>query len=48
MSTDLGSNFFPLPIEGLRLFITVLMALGITEQEIDLMIRQNPAKILDL
>lgn len=48
LSTDLGNNLFPLPIEGLRLFITVLMALGIDQQEIDLMIRKNPAKILDL
>jgi len=48
LSTDLGNNFETLPIEGLRLFITVLMALGIDNQEIDLMIRQNPSKILDL
>lgn len=48
LSTDSGNNLLPLPIEALRLFITVLMALGIDEQEIDLMIRRNPAKILGL
>ncbi len=48
LSTDSGNNLFSLPIEGLRSFTQVLMALGIDEQEIDLMIRQNPSRILDL
>lgn len=48
LSTDSGNNLFSLPIEGLRTFTQVLTALGINEQEIDLMMRRNPAKILDL
>jgi hypothetical protein len=48
LSTDLGNNLFVLPIEGLRSFTSILMALGINEEEIDLMIRQNPSNILGL
>lgn len=48
LSTDSGNSLFPLPIECLRSFTQVLMALGIDEQEIDLMIRQNPSTILGL
>jgi len=48
LSTDSGNNFFPLPIEGFRSFLQVLTALGITEQEIDVMIRKNPCRILGI
>jgi hypothetical protein len=48
LSTDLGNNLFVLPIEGLRSFTNILMSLGINEGEIDLMIRQNPSKVLGL
>jgi hypothetical protein len=48
LSTDLGNDLFPLPIEGFRSYLQVLTALGINEQEIDTMIRKNPSKILGL
>lgn len=48
LSTDLGQWWTPTPAQGLKLFITSLRAAGITEAEIDLMSRKNPAKILGL
>ncbi len=48
IASDLGQVCNPSPVEGLRMFILVLMALGITRQEIDIMVRKNPAKLLGL
>jgi hypothetical protein len=48
VSTDLGQSFNPLPVEGLRMFIVTLLKYGVTEDEINLMIRINPAKLLGL
>lgn len=48
LSSDCGNILLPLPIEGLRLFTTVLTVLGIDDQEIDQMIRRNPTRILGL
>jgi hypothetical protein len=48
MSTDTGNNLFAMPIEALRCFTQVLMTLGVSEEEIDVMLRQNPAKVLGL
>jgi predicted metal-dependent phosphotriesterase family hydrolase len=38
----------PSPAEGLRMFILSLMNQGITREEIDIMVRKNPAKLLGL
>lgn len=48
IATDLGQVGNPSPIEGLRMFIVELMNLGITREEIDVMVRKNPAKLLGL
>ncbi len=48
VSTDLGQSFNPLPVEGLRMFIITLLKYGITEDEITLMIKTNPEKLLGL
>jgi hypothetical protein len=48
MSTDLGQSFNPLPVEGLRMFIVTLLKYGITSDEISIMIKTNPAKLLGL
>ena len=47
-STDLGQGFNPLPVEGLRMFIVTLLKYGITEDEINLMTKINPGKLLGL
>lgn len=46
LSSDLGSYMNPPPVEGLKLFIITLMELGVTRDEIDLMIKKNPAKLI--
>ncbi len=48
MSTDLGQIWNPPPVEGLRMFIVTLLKYGITEDEISLMTKINPSKLLGL
>lgn len=48
MSTDLGQMFNPHPIEGMRMYVQTLLRSGITEKEIDIMLKKNPADLLDL
>ena len=48
MSTDFGQIFNPLPVEGMRMYIETMLRYGITEEEIAVMVRENPAKALGL
>jgi hypothetical protein len=48
VSTDLGQAENPIHPMGLKVFIMELMKAGVTQQEIDLMTRVNPARLLDL
>jgi len=48
VSTDLGQPQNPLPVEGMRLFIATLLHHGITQKEVELMIKSNPAMLLGL
>ena len=48
VSTDLGQPQNPLPVEGMRLFIATLLHHGITQNEVELMIKSNPEMLLDL
>jgi len=48
LSTDLGQVYNPSPVQGMRMFIVNLLQLGISEKEIDLMTRKNPAMLLGL
>jgi hypothetical protein len=48
MSSDMGQPINPIPREGFRMFIKTMLHLGISEKEIDIMIRKNPAKLLGL
>jgi hypothetical protein len=48
MSSDLGQPGNPVHTQGLRDFITALKAGGITDREIDLITRNNPARLLGL
>jgi hypothetical protein len=48
MATDFGQVFNPSPVEGLRMFILSLMNQGISSEEIHIMVRKNPAKLLGL
>jgi predicted metal-dependent phosphotriesterase family hydrolase len=48
LSSDMGQPVNPIPIEGFRMFITTMLHLGISESEIDVMTKTNPAKLLNL
>ena len=48
LSTDLGMNLFPAPLEGLRGFCEMMKTAGISPREIDILIKENPARILGL
>ena len=47
MSTDLGQMFNPHPIEGMRMYVQTLLRLGIKETDIDIMLKKNPADLLN-
>ncbi len=48
LGTDLGQAHNPLPVEGMRMFIVTLLKAGVKEDEITLMAKINPAKLLGL
>jgi hypothetical protein len=48
ISSDFGQASNPPPTEGLRAFLTALLAAGIPPADLDLMVRRNPAAILGL
>ena len=47
-ATDLGQHDNAHPIEGFRMWLRILQELGFSDDELDLMSRQNPANLLDL
>lgn len=46
MSTDFGQNDNPPPPEGMRMFIATMLKYGMTDDEIESMVRINPARLL--
>lgn len=48
LSSDLGQRGNALPAEGFGAFLVALRGKGLTEQEIDRMSKQNPARLLGL
>lgn len=48
MSTDLGQSWNLPPAEGMRLFMATLLRNGISEKEIAMMAKENPARLLSL
>ena len=48
MSTDLGNWFNPSPPEGLRCFIQYMLYCGIKPEEVEVMVKRNPAYLLNL
>ena len=48
LSSDLGQKGNPLPTSGFAAYILALGAKGFTEQELDRMAKQNPARLLGL
>jgi predicted TIM-barrel fold metal-dependent hydrolase len=48
MSSDMGQPVNPIPVEGFRMFIKTMLHLGISQKDIDIMTKKNPAKLLNL
>jgi len=48
MSSDMGQPVNAIPREGFRMFVKTMLHLGISESDIDTMIKKNPAKLLGL
>jgi len=48
MTTDLGQSYNPPAPEGMRLFIGTLLRKGLNADQIELMVKTNPAKLLGL
>jgi hypothetical protein len=48
MSTDFGMEYYPSAPEGLRLFVATMLKKGLTEQQVELMVKTNPARLLGL
>ena len=46
MSSDLGQAGNPLHADGLRDYVRALRAAGVTDADIDTMLRVNPARLL--
>jgi len=48
LSSDLGQKANALPTDGFAAFLLAMRARGFTEQEVDRMSKQNPARLLGL
>jgi len=48
LTTDFGQEWNPLPAEGMRMMVATLLKCGLNIEEIELMIKVNPAKLLNL
>jgi hypothetical protein len=46
ISTDFGSMLNPPPVEGMKLYIRLLLALGVSTPNIETMVKRNPAWLL--
>jgi hypothetical protein len=48
LATDYGSMLNPPPVEGMKLYIRLLLALGVSRDDIETMVKRNPAWLLGL
>ena len=48
MSSDLGQADSPSHVDGLRAYVAALRGAGVTDEQIDLMLRRNPVRLLGL
>jgi len=48
LSTDFGQAFNPTAAEGMRIMIATMLKCGVTEKEIEMMVKINPAGLLGL
>lgn len=48
ISSDLGQLYCPLPVEGLRTYVAVLLKCGLSAKEVEVMFHRNPARLVGL
>lgn len=48
LTTDLGQAYNPAPAEGMRMAIATMLKCGLSEKEVELMVKTNPARLLGL
>lgn len=48
LSTDFGQAHNPAPVEGVRMMIAAMLQYGLNEREVELLVKVNPAQLLDL
>jgi hypothetical protein len=48
LSSDLGQAGNPLPTDGFATFLLAMRAGGLSEEDVDLMAKKNPARLLGL
>ena len=46
LATDFGQLHHPVPPEGMRVFVQLLLEQGITPEDIRTMVAENPARLL--
>jgi hypothetical protein len=48
LSTDLGQANNPTPVEGMKLMIAAMLNCGLSENEVEIMVKINPVRLLGL
>ena len=48
MMTDYGQVNSPSPVQGMRVFYYLKKSLGISQKELDMMLKTNPARLLNI
>jgi predicted TIM-barrel fold metal-dependent hydrolase len=48
LSTDFGQAINPAPTEGFRTMLAHMLKFGLSEKELEILVKVNPAKLLDL
>jgi len=48
LTTDLGQERNPLPAEGMRMMVDAMLRCGLSVEEIEIMVKSNPANLLGL
>ena len=48
LSSDLGQAHNPPPAEGMKMMIATMLSGGLSEKEIEIMVKINPARLLGL
>ena len=48
LSTDFGQSYNPSAVEGARMMIAAMLKCGLSQQEVEALVKRNPARLLDL